>query len=282
MLSDEQAEAFRSTILENYRLYGRSFPWRETSDPYAILVSEMMLQQTQTLRVLPKYEAWLKRFPDVQALANAPLPDVLAAWNGLGYNSRAKYLQNACREVCEKYNGIFPDTKDGLDSLPGVGPYTAGAVSAFAYNNPEVFIETNIRSVFIFFFFNGSEEKIPDEQLLPLVEQTLDRRNPREWYYALMDYGAELKKRVKNPSRKSARYAKQSKFEGSLRQARGAILRQLTETGSGTLSRIAETEHIDLYRLEKAAEKLTAEKLVCEKNGVYRISESTITPQAIE
>lgn len=273
MFSEEQTEAFRSTILENYRLYGRSFPWRETRDPYAILVSEMMLQQTQTLRVLPKYEAWLKLFPDALTLANAPLSDVLAAWNGLGYNSRAKYLQNACREVCKKYNGIFPDTKDGLDSLPGVGPYTAGAVSTFAYNNPEVFIETNIRSVFIFFFFNGSEEKIPDDRLLPLVEQTLDRRNPREWYYALMDYGAELKKRVKNPSRKSSQYAKQSKFEGSLRQARGAILRQLTETGSGTLALIAETEHIDLYRLEKAAEKLTAEKLVCEKNGVYRISE---------
>lgn len=272
MLSEEQISAFRSTIHENYRLYGRSFPWRKTHDPYAILVSEMMLQQTQTLRVLPKYEAWLVLFPDAASLASAPLSDVLAAWNGLGYNSRAKYLQNACREVCGKYNGIFPGTKDGLDSLPGVGPYTAGAVSAFAYNNPEVFIETNIRSVFIFFFFNGTEEKIPDQLLLPLVEQTLDRNNPREWYYALMDYGAELKKRVKNPSRKSAQYAKQSKFEGSLRQARGAILRQLTEKGFVTLAEIAEAEHIDLYRLEKAAQKLTSENLVCEKKGIYRIS----------
>ncbi|MCK9169248.1 MAG: A/G-specific adenine glycosylase [Treponema sp.] len=273
MLSDEEISAFRSTILENYRLYGRSFPWRKTHDPYAVLVSEMMLQQTQTLRVLPKYEAWLALFPDAPSLAAAPLADVLAAWNGLGYNSRAKYLQNACREVCGKYGGVFPDTKDGLDSLPGVGPYTAGAVSAFAYNNPEIFIETNIRSVFIFFFFNGTEKKVPDAELLPLVGQTLDRNNPREWYYALMDYGAELKRRVKNPSRKSAQYAKQSKFEGSLRQARGAILRRLTEKGEETLALIADAEHIDLYRLEKAAEKLTAEKLVCEKDGVYHIAE---------
>jgi A/G-specific adenine glycosylase len=273
MLSEKQTESFRSTILENYRLYGRSFPWRETQDPYAILVSEMMLQQTQTLRVLPKYEAWLRQFPDAQSLASASLSSVLAAWNGLGYNSRAKYLQNACRVVCEKYSGVFPKDKDGLDSLPGVGPYTAGAVSAFAYNNPEIFIETNIRSVFIFFFFKGTEGKVPDEQLVPLVEQTLDRANPREWYYALMDYGAELKKRVKNPSRKSAHYAKQSKFSGSLRQARGAILRQLTENGTRTLIQIAEAEHIELYRLEKAAEKLTTEKMVCEKSGVYKISE---------
>ena len=273
MLSEDQISAFRSTVVENYRQYGRSFPWRETCDPYAILVSEMMLQQTQTLRVLPKYKAWLALFPDAASLARAPLADVLAAWNGLGYNRRAKYLQEACRAVCEKYNGTFPHTKDGLDLLPGVGPYTAGAVSAFAYNNPEIFIETNIRSVFIFFFFNGTEKKIPDTELLPLVEQTLDRNNPREWYYALMDYGAELKRRVKNPSRKSAQYAKQSKFEGSLRQARGAILRRLTEKGEETLALIADAEHIDLYRLEKAAEKLTAEKLVCEKDGVYRIAE---------
>ena len=270
-LTEKQISDFQRTILDNYKVHGRMFPWRETDDPYAILVSEMMLQQTQTLRVVPKYEAWLKLFPDAASLAAAPLADILAAWSGLGYNRRAKYLQSACLEVCTKYSGVFPDTKAGLELLSGVGPYTAGAVSAFAYNKPEVFIETNIRSVFIFFFFNGTEENVPDAELLTLVGQTLDRKNPREWYYALMDYGAELKKRVKNPSRKSAQYVKQSKFVGSLRQARGAILRQLTEKGCVTLGKIAEEEHIDLYRLEKAAEKLASEKFVCEKNGIYRI-----------
>ena len=271
-LSEEQVNSFRGTILKNYQSNGRTFPWRETHEPYAVLVSEMMLQQTQTIRVLPKYQAWISRFPDAQTLATAPLADVLKAWNGLGYNRRARFLQNACIEVCRTYGGVFPSDKAGLDALPGVGPYTAGAVSAFAYNNPEVFIETNIRSVFIFFFFNNTDEKISDSRILPLVECTLDRTAPREWYYALMDYGAELKKHVKNPSRKSAQYAVQTKFQGSLRQARGAILRQLTENGSGTLEQIASAEQIDLCRLEQAAHKLTGEQLVCEKNGVYRIN----------
>lgn len=271
-LSPGQIADFRRTILDNYRNHGRSFPWRETDDPYKILVSEMMLQQTQTLRVVPKYEAWLKRFPTANSLAEAPLADVLALWNGLGYNRRAKYLQAACAEVCRRYSGRFPSFSSELEQLPGIGPYTARAVSSFAFNNPEAFVETNIRSVFIFFFYNDTSEKIPDSELLAVAEQTVDKNDPRTWYYALMDYGAELKKRVKNPSRKSASYAKQSKFEGSLRQARGAILRQLAEKKKVTLFEIASAEHIDMYRLEEAARKLSCEQLVCEKNGVYTVS----------
>ena len=272
-LTQDAVDDFRSAIIKNYKESARVFPWRKTRDAYKILVSEMMLQQTQTLRVVPKYEAWIEAFPDAPSLASAPFSDVLALWNGLGYNRRAKYLQEACREVCDFYGGKFPRERKLLESLPGIGPYTAGAVAAFAFNKAEVFIETNIRSVFIFFFFGNTNEKVSDAEILPLVERTLDKTNPREWYYALMDYGAELKKRVQNPSQKSAHYVRQSPFRGSLREARGAIVRQLTEKKSATLSEIARSEGISLSRLEKAALHLLEERFVCETKGVYRVRE---------
>ena len=228
-LDDNAITIFRREVWEFYRAHGRRLPWRETSDPYAVLVSELMLQQTQVSRVFPKFEAWMARFPDVRSLAEASLSEVLAFWNGLGYNRRAVYLQKAACEVCDRFGGNFPRSEEELRSLPGVGAYTAGAVSAFAFGTPSVFIETNIRTVFIHRFFSDIQEKIDDSQILPLVRQTLDRENPREWYYALMDFGAELKRTVPNPGRKSKHYAKQSKFEGSFRQAlsaRGFVLRR--------------------------------------------------------
>ena len=278
ILLPNEITSFQNEIWAFYRANKREFAWRGISDPYAVLVSEMMLQQTQTLRVVPKYEEWMKAFPTAQSLADAPLSEVLAHWVGLGYNRRAVFLQKACKSVCETHGGIFPRTQEELQSLPGIGPYTAGAVSTFAYNQPNVFIETNIRSVYIHFFFsdtalNDSEKKIDDKEIAPLVEQTLDKTNPREWYYALMDYGADLKKKVVNPSRKSRQYAKQSRFEGSLRQARGAILRQLSQTPSATLNQIAQYEKIDIARLERAAEKLVAEHLITETGGLYGIAD---------
>ena len=272
-LTQDAVDEFRSAIIRNYKECARIFPWRKTRDAYKILVSEMMLQQTQTLRVVPKYEAWIEAFPDAASLAAAPFSTVLAHWNGLGYNRRAKYLQEACTKVCSSYGGKFPRERKLLETLPGIGPYTAGAVRAFAFNEAEVFIETNIRSVFIFFFFTNTTEKVSDAEIFPLVERTLDTTNPREWYWALMDYGAELKKRVRNPSQKSAHYAKQSAFRGSLREARGAIVRQLAEKKSATLSEIARSEGIELSRLEKAASRLLEERFVCETGGVYRVRE---------
>ena len=185
-LTQKEIDDFRSAIIKNYKERGRVFPWRKTRDAYKILVSEMMLQQTQTLRVVPKYEAWIEAFPDAASLASSPFSNVLAYWNGLGYNRRAKYLHEACREVCSLYGGKFPRERKLLESLPGIGPYTAGAVAAFAFNAPEVFIETNIRSVFIFFFFSNAVEKVSDAEIFPLIEQTLDKTNVREWYWALM------------------------------------------------------------------------------------------------
>lgn len=261
-LSGEQIAGFRREVWDFYREHGRQLPWRHTDDPYRVLLSELMLQQTQVARVLPKFEAWLERFPDLSSLAEAPLPDVLALWNGLGYNRRAIYLQKTCREVLSRYGGIFPQAEAELRTLPGIGPYTAGAVCAFAFNLPAVFVETNIRAVFIQRFFSDASEKVDDREILPLVEQSLDRENPREWYYALMDYGAELKRTVPNPSRKSRQYTRQSRFEGSFRQARGAILRQLTRQPSARLAEIAAAEGIELARIEAAARKLVQEGII--------------------
>jgi A/G-specific adenine glycosylase len=281
-----QIADFQRAILGNYQTQGRSFPWRETTDPYAILVSEIMLQQTQTDRTAPKYVQWLASFPDMQSLAKAPLALVLARWNGLGYNRRARFLQETCKIIVNHRGGVFPQTADELDALPGIGPYTARAVMTFAFGKPEVFIETNIRSVFLFFFFKSrlgepdgageSPKPVQDREILPLIEQTLDIANPRVWYYALMDYGAALKRAVQNPNRHSAQYAKQSKFDGSLRQARGAIIRYLAKdagaaTPAASLDQIAQGEHIDLYRLEKAATALLAEGLIAKTGDLYAI-----------
>ena len=316
LLNDEIAR-FQQEIWRFYRNGGRrDFAWRGIEDAYAVLVSEMMLQQTQTGRVVPKFDEWMKAFPTAQDLAQASLSDILSHWVGLGYNRRAVFLQKACREVCEKWGGVFPRTKEELVGLSGIGPYTAGAVSTFAFNQPNVFIETNIRSVFIWYFFGGGEgavtpgdasltaggasltpgtaasafslpeRKIDDKELLPLIEQTLVKDNPREWYYALMDYGADLKKRLPNPSRSSRHHVRQSRFEGSLRQARGAILRQLSlKGGRVSLLEISKIEGIDLPRLEKAGEKLIAEHLVSQDDGLYTIrntsSQGTLTLKAL-
>ena len=265
---------FQSMILDFYRQEGRSFPWRETRDPYAILVSELMLQQTQTERVVPKYLAGLEAFPTAADLAAAPFPQVLAAWSGLGYNRRAGYLQSACRQVVQELGGVFPSTAKELQRLKGVGAYTAGAVAAFAFNRPEVFIETNIRSVYLFFFY-PDQEKVSDAQLMPLIQATVYHQDPRRWYYALMDYGAALKKSTANPNRQSRHYSRQSRFEGSLRQARGAIVRQLSLGGNRpqTLEDLAAGAGIDLYRMQGAAESLVSEGMIMQRGNLYCINE---------
>jgi len=226
---------FQKLIWHNYRKAGRSFPWRETTDPYRILVSEIMLQQTQTDRVVPKYRSWLKKFSTVKKLASASTADVLKEWKGLGYNRRALNLKRAAEVVTKKYNGKLPQTLVELDSLPGIGPYTAGAIMTFAFNEPAVFIETNIRTVFIHFFFKNSKE-IHDKDILSLIAKTLDTKNPREWYYALMDYGAMLKKSGLRNNVKSKHYTKQSPFKGSNREVRSKILTYTLEHSTTKLS----------------------------------------------
>jgi len=230
--------AFQDRVYRYYRAHARTFPWRETYDPYHILVSEFMLQQTQVKRVLLKYPPFLAAFPTFGALARSGLKEVLACWQGLGYNRRALALKAAAVEVVERYAGVLPANRTELESLSGIGRSTAGAVLAFAFQIPVPFIETNIRRVFIHEFFY-SQGEVADARIMPLVEATLDRVNPREWYYALMDYGTMLKERFVNPNRRSAHYQLQAPFEGSRRQIRGRILKVLLEHPRVSLPELA-------------------------------------------
>lgn len=224
-----QIGRFRKTVMDHYREHGRSLPWRDTRDPYAILVSEVMLQQTQVDRVREKYAAWMELFPDFRTLAEAPLKKVLGLWKGLGYNRRALNLKKAAQEIVEKHDGRLPRDTASLLALPGIGPATAGDLQAFAWDMPVVVIETNIRSVFIHHFFADHAEKVHDKDILPLIEATLDKKDPRTWYYALMDYGSHLKKTAGNAGRRSRHYAKQTTFKGSFRKLRAEILFMIEE-----------------------------------------------------
>jgi A/G-specific adenine glycosylase len=222
--------SFRKEIYRYFERHGRSLPWRNGYVPYHILVSEVMLQQTQVDRVTDRFAGFIERFPDCPTLAAAPLGTVLKEWQGLGYNRRAVALREAAQIIVDDFGGCVPRDQDHLRSLPGIGPATAASIVTFAYNHPVVFLETNIRTVFIHHFFND-RECITDAEIFPLATAALDRRNPRKWYSALMDYGSMLKKRHGNLSRRSASYKKQSSFAGSQRQARGAILRVLLDRG---------------------------------------------------
>lgn len=235
-----KCKKFRDAVWGHWKSNGRhDLAWRSPSlklrrteeilDPYKILVSEIMLQQTQVPRVKEKYREFLKAFPSVRALAKAPLADVLRHWSGLGYNRRGKYLHDAAKMIVAKHKGRVPSVYNELVELPGVGDYTARAVRVFAFNEPDILIETNIRTVYIYEFQNiwTSDVHISDVELLPLVARGAEGQNPREWNWALMDYGAHIKKLHGNPARRSKHYTKQSKFEGSLRQVRGAILKAL-------------------------------------------------------
>jgi len=265
MLSGQQIAQFGSFIWDFYSKNKRSFAWRHTQDPYKILVSEIMLQQTQTHRVQEKYEQFISVFPSFDMLAQHSLHDVLSVWQGLGYNRRGKYLHEIAQRVIRDYAGVLPNCPRELEKLPGIGANTAGSICAFAFNNPTVFIETNIRTVFIHSFF-AEKITVSDSEILPLVAATVDQDNPREWYYALMDYGVFLKKMLPNPSRKSKHHAKQSKFEGSDRQIRGAIIRALTKKKSERLDILlaavcAETR-ADLARAQRILDQLVQEKFL--------------------
>ena len=227
-LSTVAVARFRARVYAQYRRHRRPLEWRATRDPYAILVSEVMLQQTQVARVVRYYPRFLARFPDPGTLARAPLRAVLEQWSGLGYNRRAQALQRTAQAVVRDHGGSIPADRAALQRLPGVGPATAGALLAFAFEQPVVFIETNIRRVYLDQFFPGATT-VPDRALLPLVARTLDGAHPRRWYYALMDYGAALGRRGPNPNRRSAHHTRQSTFAGSTRQLRGLVLRLLTE-----------------------------------------------------
>jgi A/G-specific adenine glycosylase len=252
---------FIETVWAYYQKEGRqNLPWRKTRNPYRILVSEVMLQQTQVERVIPKYKSFLKKFPSLASLASAPLGDVLREWQGLGYNRRAKMLHECAQLIMRDHKGIFPRSHAALMKLPGVGHYTAGAIMAFAHNEAIPIIETNIRTVFIHHFFKD-KDNITDAETFQSIERLLDRENPREWYYALMDYGAYLKKTIGNQNTRSKHYTKQAKFNGSDRQIRGAIIRALVEGGL-TRKDFYQKLSFDMQRIDEQLERLREEGMI--------------------
>ena len=270
-ISAKRVAQFQTQVMTYYREHGRhSLPWRMKYDPYHVLVSEIMLQQTQVDRVIPKYTAFLKSFPTVEKLAQAKLSAVLELWSGLGYNRRARMLHEAAKYVVKECDGTFPKEIQQLEKLPGVGPYTARAVTAFAYNKPVVMIETNIRAVFLHEFFRKKSD-IHDSDIMPLIEQTAEGVEPREWYAALMDYGTYLKKLHPNPSRKSTHHTKQSKFEGSLRQIRGSLL-PLLFRGSLTLTELVAKSGFEKTRVEDALVGLAKDGMVRKKAAKWEIA----------
>lgn len=304
-----ELRAFVEFVAKKGRELYRDLPWRRTYDPYAIWISEVMLQQTQVSRVDGRWQRWLERFPTVDALAAAAPSDVLEEWQGLGYNRRALSVHRAAQAISEA-GGVFPQDPKELVKLPGIGPATAAGICAFAFNLHGVYLETNVRTVFLHELYPQAEG-VPDSELVPLVELTCpasvaDAVNvadavaavtdavvdtaaesdetgltPRSWYYALLDYGAYLKKTIPNPSRRSKSHVKQSRFEGSHRQKRAELLRVLLahkdEGGA-----VFETLHQELCQIEVNAGRETLDEQVtlglleelakegfCQKNDEY-------------
>jgi A/G-specific adenine glycosylase len=270
-LSPAKVATFRKIILDYYDRYGRQFPWRRTQDPYHILVSEIMLQQTQTGRVVEKYESFIRSFPEINSLANARLQDVLASWMGLGYNRRAKALKELAGIVVRDFGGKLPARLEDLVQLPGIGRATAASFMAFAFNEPTVFLETNIRRVFLHFFFQG-EKDVRDNEILSFVEKTLDRDNPRRWYNALMDYGVMLKGLHPDSNKKSAHYRRQAPFKGSRREIRGMVLKTLVREGSATEYAIAERLGRDEEAVADVMVELEEEGFIQRREGGWTLA----------
>ena len=244
-----------------------------------------MLQQTQVERVIPFYTKFVKKFPTARALARAPLRDVLKSWQGLGYNRRAKFLHATAKELQDisfssyRTELICDEVVWKLEKLPGVGPYTARAIAAFAYNQDVVFVETNIRTAVIHHFFNTakerkgmiyhtSERKYHDAEIEKILKELLPKGKAREWYSALMDYGAYLKRSGVRINARTRGYTKQSKFAGSLREARGAILRALTsrERSPYALAQVLGPER--RAQVKRALAQLCREQMVVCRRGV--------------
>lgn len=253
-------EEFVDFIVEKGAELYRPMPWRDTTDPYAIMVSELMLQQTQVSRVIPKYLAFMERFPTTKELAEATIAEVIAMWQGLGYNRRARYLQLAAIMITAEHAGVFPCDYKELLALPGVGPNTAGAIMAYAYDERVSYIETNVRTVYFHHFF-ANADAVSDRQISELLEKTLPTVHVREFYWALMDYGAWLKRFGVRSNAKSVHYRRQAPLEGSVRQVRGKIIKLLVQRKHMSIGELS-TEITDDVRLEKALSGLQKDGLI--------------------
>lgn len=271
--SEEAITSFRAKVWEHYRTAARPMPWRSNTDPYWILVSEIMLQQTQVPRVLNHFPRFVERFPSLRDLSEASLFAVVETWQGLGYNRRARFLHQTAGIIVREHDGVLPDEPDTLVTFPGIGRNTAGSIVAFAYNRPVVFIETNIRRAVLHEFF-PDEQDVPDARVMPVVAQSLDVERPREWYWAFMDYGAFVKSVVENPNRRSREYQRQAPFRESNREARGAILRVLTDRGMVAAEEVPSFTGLSAERISRALSTLVRDGLVRrDDDGKLRIGD---------
>jgi A/G-specific adenine glycosylase len=193
-ITKQKKEVFCKTLLAWYGKYGRDLPWRKTENPYHVLVSEIMLQQTQVDRVIPKYYEFLKKYPDVKTLAEASPEDVKETWKPLGYNIRPVRLQQIAREVQEEYGGEIPDTSENLKKLKGVGQYTAAAVSCFGFHKSVPVVDTNVDRVLqrVFFGVNSSKNSKEEKAVWELAKSLVPSKNPYDYNQALMDFGATV------------------------------------------------------------------------------------------
>lgn len=270
---------FQKLIYKFYREHGRlQLLWRPphlkiqrdgSIDPYKVLVSEIMLQQTQVSRVLPKYRVWIKQYPNIKKLAQAPLRDVLVLWQGLGYARRAKALHNLALRVVASNGEKVPKEYEKLLALPGVGRYTAQAILAFAFNKEAFLVETNIRTAIIHHFFRN-KKGVTDAMIETMLRKVLDTHNSREWYYALMDYGAHLKSQGISYNSHSKHYSKQTRFEGSPRQVRGLILKYLA-SHTCTKKQLIDSIKKDKVLVGKKIEELLKEGLITKKRGLFNL-----------
>jgi A/G-specific adenine glycosylase len=271
-ISPDKISKFQKIVWDFYRTRRRAMPWRAEPTPYYVMVSELMLQQTQVARVMGKFPVFVRRFPTIQDLAAAQLGEVLEVWSGLGYNRRAKFLWQAAQVVVRDFGGEIPRGQKELVKLPGIGVNTAGAILAYAYNEPAVFIETNVRTVFIHHFFDDNMNAVADDELRQVVAAALPLENPREWYWAVMDYGTELKSSIGAQLHRVKNYRPQSTFKGSRREVRGKVIKTLVEQRGATMQDLSAL--IFDERLEEVCESLVAEGMITRRGDAFYLTDA--------
>ncbi len=265
-----------------------AYPWRGSHDPYAVWVSEVMLQQTQASRVVPAFGSFLRRFPTVRALAAAARRDVVRAWGGLGYNRRAVRLSEAARVIVRDHGGRIPRDPAALRELPGVGPYTAAAVASLGFGDPVAVVDTNVRRVVARVHLGIDGHDAPAREVATLADAWLDRDDPVTWNQAVMDLGREVCRPKPRcdvcPLARVCRFRlagsiagrgpkRQGPFEGSTRQVRGAVVRALRSHPSLTRTRLSAETGFTRERIDDAIGTLVTDGLVEEGAGGVRLAE---------
>lgn len=270
-MTRQDIQAFQHDILSWYEKHQRDLPWRQDREPYHILVSEIMLQQTQVNRVIPKYKAWLKEFPTVQRLASAKTSEVLRVWSGLGYNRRALYLQKTAKELVATHKGIWPKTVKELKKLPGVGEYTARAIACFAFDEQIAVVDTNIRKVILTKFLqkaNSRQQTVTDKKVQKIADQLLPKGKAYEWNQALMDYAGAVLRTAKVPLSRT----KQSPFRGSSRYYRGQTVKLLLQYHVLRITQLAKMLEKDRQFVEKLVKELEKDGFIQQHGNYIRLA----------